>query len=335
MTKSYGTYEPYAEQNVSYSKMYRAFREGTVESLDKAIAEGDNPFYRHSNGHTMMHYAIARGHNPPPMLERLEYYGLDVNKPDEDGRRPIHQAIICNDVRSVHCLLALGADLAAQLDNGYNGFHLTAPDTNPEIPRLLYRYGVNPEQTENKGKTPDELFQSQGQGWRLEAFEQWKEQQRIPAAQLSDGTPLRDVFAQDGVYTSEETTMRSWKMLPQMLQKAQQDGVEIAPDALAKMAMNASNQGILPQMMTALHAQNMSLPLTALIDSEGRAKAELETIAENWDLKCVLSPENCKGQPKNDISRVYDAVPAEQQQQIRNLHRLRAAAGTTLPSIAR
>lgn len=335
MAKNYGTYQPYDEQDVSYSRMYRAFREGTVESLDQAIVDGDNPFYRHNNGHTMMHYAICWGNNPPPMLERLEYYGLDVNKPDQDGQRPIHEAIICNDVRSIHCLLALGADPAAQLNNGFNGFHLVGADTDPEIPRLLYRYGVDPEHTDNKGRTPDALFQSQGQGWRLEAFEQWKEQQRIPAPELSDGTPLQGVFAQDGPYARDDTTIRSWKMLPRMLEKAQQEGVKIAPDALVKMAMNASNQGVLPQMMQALYTQNMQLPLKALTNGQGQAKEELSLIAGNWDLKCVLNSENCKGQPKNDISRVYEAVPAEQQQQIRNLHRLRAAAGNTPPSIVR
>jgi hypothetical protein len=310
-----------------------ALNTGDVYAFDQAIAAGDNPLLCSESGDTMMHYAINSSAHVPLMLERLAMHGVDVNEANNMGATPLHAAVIRGDTAVVHCLVALGADVNARLDNGFSVFHLLAPSTPPEIHRLLYRYGADPDVTAVTGETAERVLQVNGHADVYDAFAQWQQRQQEVHPALQDNTPLNWIFAEQGVFAQEDTTMASWKRLPKMLQRAQDEAVSISPAALRAMVLNASRHGVLPQVVEALNSHGVRVGCAALLDDKQQPDAALKTIAENWDLRALFTHENfCN---TSEMSAVYQALSPLERQQIPNYHQLRAHCATNPQGIGR
>jgi len=69
--------------------------------------------------------------------------GADPDTRDEDGRTPLHQAVLGNSLGLVGLLIESGATLDAQDHHGFTPLHFAAQEHTPEIARVLVGKGAN------------------------------------------------------------------------------------------------------------------------------------------------------------------------------------------------
>lgn len=326
MTNDNRTPDP--NQHAAYSRMKKAFHNGDVQAFDEAMRLGDNPFYRHSDGETMLHYAIGQGKNSAAMIERLIDCGLDVDTPKNNGETAFLRAVLHSDVPAMRCLLRHGANPLAQLDNGFNAFHIHAHNSVLTIPQLLYRNGVDPDQPNKDGLTATEHFNSKGQGYAMDAFDDWRDRQDAVALPLQANKPVATLLTADGLFTRDDVSLASWQQLPVVLEKAKAQKLELPDEAVVNMAVNASNHGVLPQVINALNENGYRLGVNALAERDGQPTEALLQLAKNWDLSLVFNAQNLRGQSGGDVAAAYNALPEEHQTQVGNIHLLRLSCNT-------
>lgn len=313
---------PDPDQRVAYGAMKSAFLNGDVEAFQKAMDAGDNPFYRHQDGETMLHYVISHGKNAAEMVEQLLLQGLDPDTPKDNGETPLLRAVQQGDTASLRVLLDYGADPSAQLDNGFGAYHLLSPETPPTIPRLLYRRGVDAQRRDTKGRTAEEHFAAQAQGFVFEDFEAWRERQGAVALPIQAGKPAKDILVLGGPFSRDDVSMASWKHLPGLLHGAKKEKQQLSPQGVAAMVATASDHGLLPQVMEVLHHNGFRLEASMLADAGGNATEVLERLAANRDLCHVFTQENMKGQTVGMV-HAYRALPEAARGQVGNIHQLR------------
>lgn len=311
-----------------------AINTGDVEAFALALQKGDDLHYRSEAGDTMLHFAVSSPHRSPRMIELLVMQGVDVNEPNNLGATPLHVAVMRGDVPAVRSLLRMGADANAAQDNGYTAFHMIAPDTPEHILQLLYRYGGNPDRENGNGHSPEALFLLQGSGDVLAPFRAWKETQSAINPALRDvSTPLKWVFAENGVFAQPDVSLSSWKHLPKCLKKAKVEKFDIAPATMGNIVKAASSQGLLPQVMQALNEQGLRLGTDALLDAQRQPNEAFLTLAKNRDLGAVFTSKNL--QSPAELMALYKALPSEFRDQIHNYHTLRQLCEENTPQRGR
>lgn len=99
-------------------------------------------------------------------LELIEK-GADVNAISNDGKRPLHQAVV-NMEQITERLLEAGADINAQDNDGNTPLHAACTDAEEETVIRLLKAGADYEIQNNDGQTPQSLAMENGYSRALE-----------------------------------------------------------------------------------------------------------------------------------------------------------------------
>ena len=84
-------------------------------------------------------------------VRELLAQGADPNVPDDEGRAPLHQAVLGNSVGLVGLLLESKANVNAADQHGWTPLHFAAQEYLPEIARILLAKGADPDARDDEG----------------------------------------------------------------------------------------------------------------------------------------------------------------------------------------
>ena len=101
------------------------------------------------------------------LLTQMLESGCDVNIQDEDGRTPLMQAVIDNNVETVKLLIQHGANVNTQDYLGKtSALHFAAQNNSPELVELLLINRAEVDIKDINGNTPlsDAVFNSRSEG---------------------------------------------------------------------------------------------------------------------------------------------------------------------------
>jgi len=125
-----------------------AVRDGNEDIVDVLLAAKANPNARNANGDTALRLAAFRG--SLPMVERLVKARAMVNMP---GWTPLIYAAFNGHHEVVRYLLAQGAQIDAQAENGFTALIAAARGGHEETIKLLLKQGANPNLKSDQGET--------------------------------------------------------------------------------------------------------------------------------------------------------------------------------------
>jgi len=144
--------------------LFKAIRNGKIEMVKEAIANGANVNTFNINIITPLHYAVSKSHNE--IVELLISKGADVNfmadisrnrrSTHSRGLSPLIVAIRVHNVEGVRMLLVNGADINAKdgNTNGESPLFYSLNNDNIEITKMLIDEGADFNMRNNKNLTP-------------------------------------------------------------------------------------------------------------------------------------------------------------------------------------
>ncbi len=107
-----------------------------------------------------LHYAATNEN--PDVAALLVAAGADVNAEDEEGLRALHYAAANENPDVADLLLDAGATLDAQDGGGRTALHIAAENPNPSVAQLLLEAGADADMDDRSGRTPLDRSIDQG-----------------------------------------------------------------------------------------------------------------------------------------------------------------------------
>ena len=135
--------------------LFKAIRNGQIEMVKEAIANGANVNTFNINMVSPLHYAVSSSQND--IVKLLISKGADVNFIGGNrGFSPLIVAVFVDNVEGVRMLLANGADINAKdgHTNGESPLFYSLNSGNIEITKMLIDEGVDLNMRNNKNLTP-------------------------------------------------------------------------------------------------------------------------------------------------------------------------------------
>jgi ankyrin repeat protein len=133
--------------------LIEAVKRDDIVCVMRLLNEGRDPNVRDENGKTPLHHAVLQG---PIMVKTLLKYGADPDVVDDRGVTPLHIASMFGLYDVVKLLLShkRRLNVNVQDEGGKTPLHEAATRCNPDVVRLLLMSGANPNIRDNTGYTP-------------------------------------------------------------------------------------------------------------------------------------------------------------------------------------
>ena len=144
---------PSAQNSDGRTVLIAAAARGDLEIVNVLLSHGVDPNVKDKRGYTALSHALEA------MYEQvvdalLNYPQLDPNSKGLNGRPALMAYVWRDDQARVEKLLALGADVTAQDNDGDTALHGAAQTGNVEIIRMLLDKGADPNVKNKVGGTP-------------------------------------------------------------------------------------------------------------------------------------------------------------------------------------
>jgi len=123
--------------------IHQVAKDGDIEAVKQAIADGADVNAKMDNGRTALHYAAQEGHKE--IVEMLIAKGADVNAKFDAGWTSLH-FVATKEIAEL--LIAAGADVNAKDDRGDTSLNWANRAARTELADLIRKHG---------GKTKKEL----------------------------------------------------------------------------------------------------------------------------------------------------------------------------------
>ncbi len=119
---------------------------------------------RSADGFTALHLSAFLGH--PETARLLVEQGADVAAVSLNDMevQPLHSAAASGSAEIVELLLEAGAPANARQQGGFTALHAAAMHDRREMTRVLLRFGADPHQLTDDGKSAFQLAEAQGYG---------------------------------------------------------------------------------------------------------------------------------------------------------------------------
>ena len=144
---------PNAQNNDGRTVLISAAARGDLEVVNALLARGADPNVKDKRGYTALSHALEAMYEEV-VDALLNHPQLDANSKGLNGRPALMAYVWRDNKQRVEKLLARGADVTAQDNDGDTALHGAAQTGNVEIVRMLLDKGANPNVKNSVGGTP-------------------------------------------------------------------------------------------------------------------------------------------------------------------------------------
>jgi ankyrin repeat protein len=133
-----------------YTPLHAAAICGYLEIVDGLLARGVDVNRRNDLGRSPLHDAASFDKVDPKVIARLIAAGADVGARDREEATPLHLCAQTGTLEVLRLLLAAGADPDAATARGFTGLHQSAEAGREEVVRALLDAGADPNHVAGK-----------------------------------------------------------------------------------------------------------------------------------------------------------------------------------------
>ncbi|XP_071488856.1 uncharacterized protein [Diadema antillarum] len=123
--------------------LLQAAKNADVASFKKLMEDGHDVLQKDEDDRTVLHWAAQSGCVPIIMAGVARGLMWHANAKSKRGLTPLHEACLAGYVRTVHVLLAIGADMTSQTQEGYTPLLCAAGNGHNDVTRVLVGAGCD------------------------------------------------------------------------------------------------------------------------------------------------------------------------------------------------
>lgn len=139
------------QDSFGWTPLHEACNSGNEEAVILFLNSGINPNIRSRKLETPLHVATRR--NSTSIMARLIGHGAKIHATNRNGDTALHIAAAKGFDKALELLLANHAKTNLRNLEGYAPLHLTAIKGHLKSAQILLKYGANPEQPDQKGRS--------------------------------------------------------------------------------------------------------------------------------------------------------------------------------------